>query len=274
MNRIPRGPYAAEEISRFLDQGLLRATDLAYLSHDDPKAPHEWRFLWQFEEFERRKKGSDGLQPGQVPRQTLSTEQIKGKILSQLPSELIDVSREEIDRRIEPEPIADIPPVQRSKSGLEPEREETLVDSRFEWPSRRSFYLPLVALTIALAVFLFWRSSHGKHGVRELATPSNAGTDEAQQPGSPPAAGQAQPQSPPRPRAGVNLARPGMSSSPLPPPLPPAVNVPAANVPAVELTDAPVEEVRETASGASVESPEPVEPENPTPAEVPPENNE
>jgi hypothetical protein len=65
-----------------------------------------------------------------------------------------------------------------------------------------------------------------------------------------------------------------MSSSPLPPPLPPAVNVPAANVPAVELTDAPVEEVRETASGASVESPEPVEPENPTPAEVPPENNE
>src|SRR6476646_6850709 len=86
MNRVPRGPYNADEINGFMEKKLIRTTDLAYIVVDDPNAPHEWKFLWQFEEFDRRKKAESQTVPeGGAPRQKLSPEQIKSKVISALP---------------------------------------------------------------------------------------------------------------------------------------------------------------------------------------------
>jgi hypothetical protein len=55
IDKTPRGPLEQSEIELLIQQGVIRRNDFAILvSNLEEKA--SWKFLWQFPQFDRRKK--------------------------------------------------------------------------------------------------------------------------------------------------------------------------------------------------------------------------
>ncbi len=87
VNRTQQGPFSESEIQEFLVDGSLKASDLGYLITGTKGFP-EWKFLWQFPEFERRSATPDESQRPEPDRRTNPTEgQIQAKIDAQVPPE-------------------------------------------------------------------------------------------------------------------------------------------------------------------------------------------
>lgn len=54
IDKIESGPYDETEVHALLDEGLVRPNDIAYSYPSETPSP-DWRFLWQFPPFERRR---------------------------------------------------------------------------------------------------------------------------------------------------------------------------------------------------------------------------
>lgn len=57
INKKPHGPLTREEIRVLLSQGVLRTNDVAFLVRAENASTKraDWKFLWQFDEFDRRR---------------------------------------------------------------------------------------------------------------------------------------------------------------------------------------------------------------------------
>jgi hypothetical protein len=95
INKTPRGPLTELEVKTLLRDGHVRINDIAFkLSPENPKLQSEWKFLWQFAEFDRRRHDRQGAAapPKQLEVPVKESERRKsrtpGEIESQLRSHL------------------------------------------------------------------------------------------------------------------------------------------------------------------------------------------
>ena len=155
MNRVPRGPYEAADIHALIERGLLRAMDLAYIP-GPAKDPLEWKFLWQFPEFERRKQlpantPASPDQPSARVRRDMTETEIRSEIFARLPKDIASADSEELLRKA------------RSVSRI------TAADAERRLPERpenvptvsvllRRLLVPLVAVGIFVLILAPWRS--------------------------------------------------------------------------------------------------------------------
>jgi len=100
LNKNPKGPLTADEIRALMNQGILRANDVGYMVNEgDLKARSEWKLLWQFPEFNRRKTTPEPVPDTSTPkerRNQKAPEEIKKQALEDLPAELIHISPEDL----------------------------------------------------------------------------------------------------------------------------------------------------------------------------------
>jgi len=101
LNRSPRGPFTETEINELLGQGLIRHNDLALLQEEG--TPGSWKFLWQFSEFDSRKKEKVPPPPEILEKRKPRTEeQIQEELEKQIPLDLKSISFDDLIIRAKP----------------------------------------------------------------------------------------------------------------------------------------------------------------------------
>lgn len=100
LNKMPRGPFSADEIRSLLNQGLLRHNDLALLIQSEVESGiGVWKFLWQYSEFDSRLTVKD---PSQIPvavlekRQPKNEEQVAQAVKELVPLDLQSIRIEDL----------------------------------------------------------------------------------------------------------------------------------------------------------------------------------
>lgn len=93
LNKSPKGPFVADEIRALLEQQIIRRNDIAYqLPNDtDSKSPTEWKLLWQFPEFNRRRDTPEAMAK---PLVASAVEVIPSERRSETPPTLVDIPAE------------------------------------------------------------------------------------------------------------------------------------------------------------------------------------
>ena len=77
LQKSPRGPFTETEVRELLENGVVNLNSFALeVSKSNPKARSEWKFLWQFHEFERREE-TTSIPPEQERRVPVDTEKKK-----------------------------------------------------------------------------------------------------------------------------------------------------------------------------------------------------
>ncbi len=98
LNKSPRGPFSVDEINELLRTQVLRRNDIAYLIADksDSKAPTEWKLIWQFTDFDRRREPQvSGAETGER-RKVEPVVEIKEKLIAEVPAELLNIAPEDL----------------------------------------------------------------------------------------------------------------------------------------------------------------------------------
>lgn len=93
IGKSPKGPLNESEIRELLNQKVIRTNDIAYLlpESSELKAPTEWKLLWQYPEFDRRKDAPSAV----TPTERRKKEPLPSP-LAELPPELVNISPEEL----------------------------------------------------------------------------------------------------------------------------------------------------------------------------------
>ncbi|NBT58254.1 hypothetical protein EBT16_05670 [bacterium] len=107
LDKSPRGPLSEEEIGELLSKGILRRIDLAFLVPETPgEGQAQWKFLWQFPEFDARQKAKDVPPPAAVleKRQPKTEEQITGQIQENIPLDLQTITIDDLILRANSSP--------------------------------------------------------------------------------------------------------------------------------------------------------------------------
>jgi hypothetical protein len=99
VNKSPRGPLTFEEVSALLNEKIIKRTDLALvISTENSEEKADWKFLWQYPEFDLRlKRTEDNPPPLKLEqRQPQNSVQIKAQISESLPDEIAMISPEDL----------------------------------------------------------------------------------------------------------------------------------------------------------------------------------
>lgn len=86
IDKSPKGPLTEAEIHALLEQGIVRTNDIAYRVEQNSGGKAEWKFLWQFSEFDRRNSAHTTqakfpILERRTPRPSAEVEEEKKKIL-------------------------------------------------------------------------------------------------------------------------------------------------------------------------------------------------
>lgn len=110
IQKSPKGPFTTAELESLITQGLVRRNDVAFqVLEGSTKAHSGWKFIWQFEEFNRR-SGKEGVTRPHEPEQERRTAprvapSISEEIAKIQPDDLLFKTRREIvPREEEPAP--------------------------------------------------------------------------------------------------------------------------------------------------------------------------
>lgn len=93
INRTPRGPLTEIEVRALLGQGLIRTNDVAYAVDEKGKGS-DWKFLWQFAEFDRRLK--QDARPVAEKRAPTPAPVLAKKLSDEIPEELKAILPEDL----------------------------------------------------------------------------------------------------------------------------------------------------------------------------------
>lgn len=103
LHKSPKGPLRSEEVEALLEEGLLRRNDLAFqIGVDGRTKLSDWKFLWQFPEFNRRGAMTPpSVLPAVIPveeehaaerrNNARPTEEERAAAIAALPPELADL---------------------------------------------------------------------------------------------------------------------------------------------------------------------------------------
>lgn len=97
IDKTPRGPLTEGEIRALLAQGLIRTNDVAYkITEAGSGGKAEWKFLWQFDEFDRRR----GVEQAKFPVLERRTPKAEGEVEEEkqaiLPQEISAIQPEDL----------------------------------------------------------------------------------------------------------------------------------------------------------------------------------
>lgn len=99
VDKSPRGPLSFEEVSALLDEKIISRTDLAlFVSNENSEEKADWKFLWQYPEFDLRLKRTENSPPPLKleKRKPQSSLQIQAQISDTLPEEIAMISPEDL----------------------------------------------------------------------------------------------------------------------------------------------------------------------------------
>ncbi len=101
VNKSPRGPLTFEEVSTLLSEKILSRTDLALkVTENSEEEKSEWKFLWQYPEFDLREKssnpGSDISKGIEEKRASLDSKEVKAKAIESLPDAIAMINPEDL----------------------------------------------------------------------------------------------------------------------------------------------------------------------------------
>jgi hypothetical protein len=104
INKSPKGPLGADEINALIAQGIVKRNDAAFLVGGKKT---EWKFLWQFAEFDRRKLDENAKKPAAPPKPVVETGGERRTVpqmdvLDLLPSEIASIRPEDLVSRAKP----------------------------------------------------------------------------------------------------------------------------------------------------------------------------
>ncbi len=102
IQKVPKGPLSREDVELLLKQKQIRFNDLAYKIEDgQTKSASSWKFLWQFEEFDRRKNEAQEP-PSKEILERRSATTAPPKVEDHIPPELLDINPEDLLRNQNP----------------------------------------------------------------------------------------------------------------------------------------------------------------------------
>jgi hypothetical protein len=161
INKSPKGPLSEDDIRSLLQQNVLRRNDIAYLLPDDPdsKSPTEWKLLWQFPEFDRRREDT----PAPVTQERIVTAEERRRkenelkaqkaALGELPADLLNISPEDLIPRISPlSPTNEKAPLLEAGSAARDASESTLWARLWHRPARVLGAAGALSLVVAIYV--------------------------------------------------------------------------------------------------------------------------
>ncbi|MEZ4751123.1 MAG: hypothetical protein R3B54_11035 [Bdellovibrionota bacterium] len=103
VNRIPQGPYSELELKQLLAKQELSRNEVGMqVSADGKDRLSGWKILWQFEEFDRRRKKGDQAQAPATPapeverRKSLSEPDIQKVTSEKVPEHLMEIAPEDL----------------------------------------------------------------------------------------------------------------------------------------------------------------------------------
>jgi|GEM_PF-1711322 len=97
VNRSPRGPLTFDEVSSLLADNTLKRTDLALQVSKDSQEKSEWKFLWQYPEFDARAAQTPPELPNQKERRaTVPNANVQKKVAELLPDEIAMINPEDL----------------------------------------------------------------------------------------------------------------------------------------------------------------------------------
>ncbi|MFM8314812.1 MAG: hypothetical protein ACKOA8_11050, partial [Deltaproteobacteria bacterium] len=104
VNKAPKGPLSLEEVKSLLAEKIINRTDLALeVIEDSAEKKTEWKFLWQYPEFDLRLQNAQAnpSKTNSTPtpenrRNSLSEEQLKSKVSQALPEEFALINPEDL----------------------------------------------------------------------------------------------------------------------------------------------------------------------------------
>jgi len=111
VNNLPLGPLTEIQVQELLSQGKITVRDTAVLVGSGSKSPQtDWKFLWQFLEFDRREWGKEPIiPPTSERREPVNSDNLKIRALCTVPPDFQNTA--DIIEKAEPctEPFLFIP---------------------------------------------------------------------------------------------------------------------------------------------------------------------
>jgi hypothetical protein len=111
LNKSPRGPFVEAEVKGLLKQGIVRHNDLAFLMPEtEEQGQAQWKFLWQFPEFDSRVGEKENPPPAAVlEKRTPKTEtQIKAQVDENVPLDLKSITIDDLILKVNAAPKREI----------------------------------------------------------------------------------------------------------------------------------------------------------------------
>lgn len=99
INKSPKGPLTEFEIRSLIEQGVLRVNDVAFRVDNTQKGQAEWKFLWQFVEFDRRRNETPedrAVREAKFAEERRKAAAAPPDVTHVLPEELLNISPEEL----------------------------------------------------------------------------------------------------------------------------------------------------------------------------------
>lgn len=95
VNKSPKGPLSIEEVESLIAAKIISRADLAIKINENSEEKTDWKFLWQYPEFDRRlssdavaKEPKKPQAPAPERRAVLSEDQVAKKVNHDLPDEI------------------------------------------------------------------------------------------------------------------------------------------------------------------------------------------
>jgi hypothetical protein len=97
VQKTPKGPFTTEELQSLIEQGLVRRNDVAFqVLEGSQKAHTGWKFIWQFEEFERRNPDENSSPRPNEPEEERRTNPRREITLEELPPEIAAIQPDDL----------------------------------------------------------------------------------------------------------------------------------------------------------------------------------
>ena len=123
IEKAPKGPLSTEEVKVLLEKGMVKPNDLALkVTPGAGKERSDWKFVWMYTEFNRRKDGAPGEpERDQFERRVpVADLEAKRKAAESLPTELSDLPVEDLIPKASRKIYADDSPATLPDGGFAP----------------------------------------------------------------------------------------------------------------------------------------------------------
>lgn len=151
IDKTPRGPLDETEIKTLLSQGIIRSNDVAYQITQEP-GKADWKFLWQFHEFDRRQERNVPKGPVLERRTPRTENKIEEEKQAILPHEISSIQPEDLLYHSTVVSVSDV----RTEGNKKFDDYEPVEPPQLSTPSLLNWRLGLGILPLVLGIGYFF----------------------------------------------------------------------------------------------------------------------